>query len=119
MTDADRIDTLEETVRQLRRELGMDQDRETLARVRVGLGLSDHPARLMLALHHAKTWITMDRLHLALPDRRGTRADDTIRVHVHNIRAKLGQDAILCRRDLGYTLGAPGVKAIRRALEAA
>jgi len=42
----------------------------------------------------------------------------TVRVHVFNIREKLGDGAIICIPGRGYTLGEPGVRAYRAHLAA-
>lgn len=43
------------------------------------------------------------------------RGSDTVKVHVHAIRQKLGDDFILGHCQYGFALGAPGILACKRA----
>lgn len=47
------------------------------------------------------------------------RTDKAIHVHVHAIRAKRGDEFILGHKVYGYTLGAPGILAIKHLLSEA
>jgi hypothetical protein len=62
------------------------------------------------------SWVPLDRLIAVGPDTlSGTQANRMALVQVGYIRKKFGSHAILCRPELGYTLGAPGVIVCRRA----
>lgn len=88
---------------------------------------------ILTFLHRKRTWVDRDVLDAFTReasdkyDHAKPRKAGTMRVHIHNIRRKLGKDAILCmvQADGGrrcrntidsetlYTLGAPGVMAAR------
>lgn len=109
---------LEEAVRQLRAQLHVEPARVKVDRLQMGLGLTRYQALLMAALHDAgSTWLPTDRLDMVLPERGDDPRDvRTIKVQICRIRHALGADAILHYTDVGYTLGATGVLACKRAL---
>lgn len=121
MSPTERIAELEETVHQLRVSLCAEPERRKVDALQVGLKLTRHQALILAALHDAgPTWLPADRLDMALP----ARADDprdprTVKVQICRLRQALGHDAILHYTDVGYTLGAPGVLACKRALREA
>ena len=85
------------------------------------LGLTPSEAAIVARLAARKVWVDAAVLNecTAAASRKfdhaaGVRRIGALRVHVHNIRWKLGQDAILCMEGRGYTLGAPGVLAVKR-----
>jgi len=88
------------------------------------LGLSPCEAAILDVLRRAgSSWVSRDRLnnHTASASRQFDHAADVRRpgavcVQIHSIRKKLGEEAILSAWGRGYTLGAPGVLACRRAL---
>lgn len=89
------------------------------------LGLTPCEAAIMAVLHRVgSVWISVEALsqRTASASREYDHAIDgrrpkTVCVHIHSIRAKLGQDAILSMWGKGYTLGAAGVLLCRRALK--
>jgi DNA-binding response OmpR family regulator len=113
---ADQVAILEERVRQLRAELGVEPERIKVDRLQVALHLTRSLALILAALHDAgSSWLTAERLDMVLPDR-DARDLKTIKVHICRLRQILGSDSIICMSGAGYTLGAPGVLACKRAL---
>jgi DNA-binding SARP family transcriptional activator len=107
---------LEETVLQLRQLLHAEPERITVDRLQMGLGITRYEALILAALHDAgSTWLPVARLNMALPVN-DERDYATVKVYVCNIRRALGPDSVLYYTDVGYTLGAPGVLACKRAL---
>lgn len=109
---------LEETVRQLRQQLHVEPERAHVDRLQIGLRLTRHQTLLVAALYEAgSTWLPLSLLEKVLPERGGDVRDlKTVMVQIHYIRTALGQDAILSKQGVGYTLGAPGVLACKRVL---
>lgn len=87
------------------------------------LGLTPCEAAIVARLSRSPSWLEIRCLCEATASAsriydhaaRG-RSLKALHVHVHNIRWKLGADAVLCMPDRGYTLEAPGVLAVKRAL---
>jgi DNA-binding response OmpR family regulator len=111
---------LEETVLQLRRLLHIEPERVKVDAPQAGLSLTRTQALLLVALHDAgASWMPFERLYMVLPENANDpRTDDCVRVHISHLRARLEPDAILGKSKMGYTLGAPGVLACKRALSA-
>lgn len=109
---------LEETVLQLRRLLHVEPERMKVDALQVALNLTRTQALILAALHDAgSSWMPFERLYMVLPvSADDPRTDECVRVHISHLRAKLEPDAILGKSKLGYTLGAPGVLACKRAL---
>lgn len=120
MSPADRIAELEEEIAQLRALLKVDPDRQTVARLQAALCVPYCEAVILATLYRAgSAWLTAERLDMALPPPTNgdPRSLNTILVRICNIRARLGREAVLGRHKAGYTLGAPGVLACKRAIE--
>lgn len=87
------------------------------------LGLTPSEAAIVARLARSSAWVTPEALNEVTADASrmydhaaGIRRIGALRVHIHNLRWKLGKDAILCMDGRGYTLGAPGVLAVKRVL---
>lgn len=87
------------------------------------LGLTRSEAVIVARLAAAGgRWVETGLLNATTADLRSfndgwrKRCDSTIKVHVFFIRKKLGADFILGHQQYGFTLGAPGVLGVRRAL---
>lgn len=116
---AERIAELEEKVAQLRQELHLEPQRHEVDKLQAAFSLSRHQALILAAIYNAgSSWMPLERLEQVLPDRGDDpRGVDTVLVQICRLRKRMGvADAILSMRDAGYTLGAPGVLACRRAL---
>lgn len=101
-------DTLRETVRQLRAQLGLDASLVFQARCRAALGLTPSLARL-LAVLLARPVASHDALLAALPLRPGCddeRMSNIVSVHICRMRPALARVgvAIGTRHALGYAL---------------
>ena len=89
------------------------------------LSLTPTQAAMLARIYHAgNSWISVAQLnddtasasHLYNAD--NPRSDNAVASHIHYLRKKLVPDFILTNRSYGYTLGAPGVLAIKRLLVA-
>lgn len=115
----ERLAELEETVHQLRTDLKLEPEKQMVDALQIGLNLTRYQAIILAALCNAgSSWMTKERLNMALPDA-DERDPSTVRVHICRIRDALGPDAIIHYLDVGYTLGAPGVMACKRAFRKA
>jgi hypothetical protein len=109
--------SLDDIARRLRQRLHMVPDAAKVAKLRKRLNLSLSESVVLAALHEAGcAWVPADKLVLALPktirDKPGV-----LPILVDCLRVMLGEYAVLYYCDVGYTLGAPGVIACRKALE--
>jgi hypothetical protein len=93
-------------------------DRREVAALQLGLRLTTHQAAILAALYRAMVWVPIEELSLALAalDESEPGEVEYIAMQIHNLRTRLGAAAVLCMRDRGYTLGAPGVRECRRLL---
>lgn len=88
------------------------------------LGLTPCEAAIVARLYGVPGWLEATYLSDATASAsrlydhaaRG-RSLKALHVHCHNIRWKLGAHAILHMPDRGYTLGAPAVLAVKKALQ--
>ena len=79
------------------------------------LALTRRQATVLEALREAgSAWLCPERVALALPPHVGDAAQ--VLALVEDLRAALGEGAVIYYVDAGYTLGAPGVLACRKAL---
>lgn len=88
------------------------------------LGLTPCEAAIVGRLYGVPGWV--EAQHLCETTAPASRIYDhaavgrslkALHVHIHNIRWKLGMHAILCMPDRGYTLGAPAIMAVKKALQ--
>lgn len=108
---------LQEEVLQLKRILHIEPDRIQVAAVMIGLNLTRCEALILLALYDTgNAWLPTERLERALPDRPDGRDESAVRGHVMRLRRKLGDDVVICRPGIGYTIGGPGILACHRVL---
>ena len=114
----DREAELEEEVLQLRQQLKLEPQREAIRKLKEAFNVSLHQAVLRATLYEGgSSWLPADRLDMALPSRsENPRSLDTIKVQIWRLRQLLGDDFILTYYGVGYTLGAAGVTACRKAL---
>ena len=117
----ERIEELEEEVRWLRDQLGVEQDGELLARLCRLYRLRVGPARLLAVLLRRRgrvcTAAFLDEW-IEERDYASERRSNYQRVYVHQIRAMLGAAAVICDPGIGYRLSIDAVNRIEKALEA-
>lgn len=100
----------------------------TESALRTGLrmeGLTPVEAAMVAFLHRAKVWVSAERLNAQTADASHLydhaapiRHPNNVTVHVAALRKRFGDDVILNKWGVGYTLGAPGVQLCQRALAA-
>lgn len=82
--------------------------------------LSPAEAPIAACLWRARRWVSTAAINEATrlhrPHADALRQGAAVRVHIHNIRWKLGRNSVLSMEGRGYTLGADGVLAIKSAL---
>lgn len=104
----------DEIIRDLTRELGLRKSDGELGALMVRLGVTATQARLLMLLYAAKGrpvphGVLIEELPLD-----GDQA--ALKAHAHNIRVRVGQDAIIAAKGFGYGLSAAGLSLVLGAL---
>ena len=108
----DRIGELEETILQLRRQLGLDPEHERLIKLR-SLGITKIQSQLINFLYNRKRMITYDDFHVFFSNIDGdAHTEDYLRMLICRCRSILGKNAITSIRGEGYVLSKEGRKAL-------
>ena len=116
-----RIEELEAEVRWLRDQLAIEQDAETLARLRRLYRLSQGAGLLLMVLLKRRGRVASRAFLEEWVDRRDDadeRASNVLAVYVNRIRQMLGARAIVTVRGIGWALSIDAVLRIEKALEA-
>ncbi len=118
----ERIEALEAEVAELRRQLGVEHDTETTARLVRMFAMPRGPAlMLQVLLSRRGRLVTYQFLDDYLPtvDAVAERANyRVLGVYAYQIRARMGAASLITERGIGYRLSLEAVNRIERALEA-
>ena len=106
---------LQREVERLTREVSVRRATGEIGAVMNALGVTPLQARLLLRLYAAGGGGTFARAELM--DELSAEDAVNVRVHVHNLRKVLGEESILCARNVGYSLSVPMMSRIMAALE--
>ena len=116
-----RCQELEEEVRFLKRELGLDVERDKVGRLQTSLAITPHQARILYALYVARgRIITFDILHEMIPAEDGAPRDsvEVFKVQICKMRRAVGSNAIQNVWGKGYRITHLGQMVVEDALEA-
>lgn len=106
----------------LESELGLQVARTEVDSVSRGLKVSRSQARILIALYRTRRVLSELELQDAAVARVGCEDADrfhVVQVHICKIRPRLGKDAVLTSRGLGYRLGESGRALLSPILEPA